>query len=86
MLKVNLEEDVDYKVDIPEELQECFDFEPEALAFFNSLVKSHRDYFIKWINGAKTSETRNKRIVNTINAMLRRWTYGQMMREMKKEN
>src|ERR1700748_1364415 len=34
MLKVTLEEDVDYKVDIPEELQECFDFEPEALAFF----------------------------------------------------
>jgi hypothetical protein len=85
MLTVSLEEDVDYKVDLPDELRECFDFEPEALDFFNSLAKSHREYFIKWINGAKTSETRNKRIVNTVNAMLRRWDYGKMMREMKKE-
>ena len=85
MLTVSLEEDVDYKVDLPDELKECFDFEPEALDFFNSLAKSHREYFIKWINGAKTSETRNKRIVNTVNAMLRRWDYGKMMREMRKE-
>jgi len=85
MLTVSLEEDVDYRVDLPEDLKECFDFEPEAFDFFNSLAKSHREYFIKWINGAKTNETRNKRIVNTVNAMLRRWDYGKMMREMKKE-
>ncbi len=85
MLAVSLEEDVDYRIDLPEDLKECFDFEPEALDFFNSLAKSHREYFIKWISGAKTSETRNKRIVNTVNAMLRRWDYGKMMREMKKE-
>jgi len=85
MLTVSLEEDVDYRVDLPDDLKECFDFEPEAMDFFNSLAKSHREYFIKWINGAKTSETRNKRIVNTVNAMLRRWDYGKMMREMKKE-
>ncbi|MDB4924720.1 YdeI/OmpD-associated family protein [Mucilaginibacter sp.] len=84
MLQVKLEEDKDYKVDVPDDLQECFDFEPEALEFFNSLAKSHRDYFIKWIEGAKTSETRNKRIVNTINAMLRKWPYNVMIREMRK--
>jgi hypothetical protein len=85
MLQVRIEEDTDYKVEVPDDLQECFEFEPEALEFFNSLPKSHRDYFIKWINGAKTNETRAKRIVNTINAMLRKWNYGQMLREMKKE-
>jgi len=85
MLAVSIEEDVDYKVDLPEDLKECFDFEPEAFDFFMSLAKSHREYFIKWINGAKTNETRNKRIVNTVNAMLRRWDYGKMMREMKGE-
>jgi len=85
MLQVKLEVDTDYKVEIPDELQECFDFEPEALGFFNSLPKSHREYFLKWINGAKTSETRNKRIVNTVNAMLRKWGYNVMMREMRKE-
>jgi hypothetical protein len=85
MLQVRIEEDKGYKVEIPDDLQECFDFESEAFIFFNSLAKSHRDYFIKWIDGAKTSETRVKRIVNTINAMLHKWNYGQMMRAMKKD-
>jgi len=85
MLQVRLEEDVDYKVEIPTDLQECFDFEPESWDFFNSLAKSHREYFIKWIDGAKTSETRAKRIVNTVNAMLRKWPYNVMLREMRKE-
>ncbi|MGZ3873036.1 MAG: YdeI/OmpD-associated family protein [Mucilaginibacter sp.] len=85
MLNVSLEEDIDYKVELPDELRECFEFEPEAFAFFNSLAKSHREYFIKWINDAKTSETRAKRLINTVNAMLRKWDYGKMIREMKKE-
>jgi hypothetical protein len=85
MLQVSLEEDKDYKVELPDDLKECFEFEPDAFDFFNSLAKSHRDYFIKWINGAKTSETRAKRIINTVNAMLRKWNYGQMMRGMKGE-
>lgn len=85
ILQVKLEVDHDYKVEIPDELQECFDFEPDALEFFNSLPKSHREYFLKWINDAKTIETRNKRIVNTVNAMLRKWGYNVMMREMRKE-
>ena len=85
MLHVKLEEDVDYKVGVPDDLQECFDFEPEAFEFFNSLAKSHRDYFIKWIDSAKTNETRTKRIVNTVNAMLRKWPYNVMLREMRKD-
>jgi len=84
MLTAKLEEDKDYKIEVPADLQECFDFEPEALIQFNSLPKSHRDYFIKWIEGAKTNETRAKRIVNTVNAMLRKWDYGIMIREMRK--
>ncbi|TSJ44154.1 DUF1905 domain-containing protein [Mucilaginibacter corticis] len=86
MLTVKLEEDKDYKVEIPADLQECFDFDPEALVQFNTLPMSHRNYFIKWIESAKTNETRAKRIVNTVNAMLRKWTYNVMIREMKKEN
>ena len=74
MLQVCLEEDIDYKIEVPDDLQECFDFEgPDALEFFNSLAKSHREYFIKWIDGAKTNETRAKRIVNTVNAMVKNW-------------
>jgi hypothetical protein len=85
MLHVKLEEDVDFKVEMPADLQECFDFEPDAFEFFNTLAKSHRDYFIKWIDSAKTRGTREKRIVNTVNAMLKKWTYNVMLREMRKE-
>jgi hypothetical protein len=85
MLQVKIEEDTEYKVEIPDDLKECFDFEPESWIFFNSLAKSHRDYFIKWIDSAKTQETRAKRIVNTVNAMLRNWDYGKMIREMRKD-
>ena len=85
MLRIKLEEDIDYKVEMPEDLKDCFDFEPDAYNFYNSLPKSHREYFIKWINEAKTNETRAKRIINTVNAMLRKWPFNQMVKEMKKE-
>ena len=85
MLQVRMEEDKDFKIEMPDDLQDCFDFEPEAFDHFNSMPKSHRNYFIKWINDAKTAETRNKRIVNAVNAMLRKWDYGQMIRNMRKE-
>ena len=83
ILHAKLVEDTDFKIDIPADLQECFDFEPETWEFFNTLPKSHRDYFVKWIDSAKTSETRAKRIVNTVNAMLRKWPYNVMMRNLK---
>lgn len=83
MLTVKLEEHADFKVDIPADLQDCFDFDPEAFEQFNTLAMSHRNYFIKWIESAKTDETRAKRIVNTVNAMLRKWSYNEMIREIK---
>jgi hypothetical protein len=85
MLHVQLEIDNDYKVEVPDELMECFEEEPEALAFFNSLPPSHRDYFVKWIADAKTEATRVKRIINTVNAMARKMKYNEMIRAMKRE-
>lgn len=85
MLRVRLEFDTEFKIEMPEDLQECFEFErPEAFEFFNSLAKSHQGYFIKWINDAKTEQTRANRIANTINAAVRRMDYGMMLREQKK--
>jgi hypothetical protein len=85
MLRVRLESDDDFKYIIPADLQECFEFEqPEAWEFFNSLAESHRGYFIKWIDSAKTEPTRANRIASTINAMVLRMDYGQMLREQKK--
>ena len=86
MVTVKLEEHQDFKVAIPSDLQDCFDFDPEAQRQFETLAMSHRNYFIKWIESAKTNETRAKRIVNTINAMLRKWDYNVMIRNIKSEN
>lgn len=85
MLTVKLEEHKDFKVLVPADLQDCFDFDPEAETQFNSLAMSHRNYFIKWIESAKTNETRAKRIINTVNAMLRKWSYNVMIREMRND-
>ena len=85
MLCVQLEYDKDFKIEVPDDLQDCFDFEqPEAFEYFSSLSKSHQGYFIKWINDAKTMETRTGRIAKTISAALRRMDYGAMLREQKK--
>ncbi|RWY47253.1 YdeI/OmpD-associated family protein [Mucilaginibacter gilvus] len=84
MLRVRLEFDTDFKLTVPEDLQECFDFEPEAADYFNSITKSHQGYFIKWINDAKTEETRANRIAKTINAAIRKMDYGAMLREQTK--
>lgn len=85
MLQVKLELDQDYKVEMPADLIVCFDADPEALEFFNSLIRSHRDYFIKWIESAKTEATRVKRIVDTVNATSRRMGYPEMIRALKAE-
>jgi hypothetical protein len=84
MLSLVLEVDNETDVIVPDDLQECFEFEPEAGEYFNSLPQGHRRYFVNWINSAKTQPTRASRIVNCINAMLRKWDYGQMIRAMKK--
>ncbi|PAW95489.1 hypothetical protein CKK33_19070 [Mucilaginibacter sp. MD40] len=85
MLRLRLEHDKDFKLEMPADLQECFEYEqPEALAWFYSLSKSHQGYFFKWINGAKTEQTRANRIAATINAANQRMDYGAMIRELKK--
>jgi len=83
MLSVQLEVDVDYKVEVPAELDEYLAEDTSALEYFNSLAKSHRDYFIKWIESAKTEATRQKRIVETAKALSNGWDYGKMIRSMR---
>jgi hypothetical protein len=61
MLELNLEVDT-RKIPINEELLMCLEDEPEAIAFFKSLSNSHQSYFSKWVDGAKTEETKAKRI------------------------
>lgn len=83
-VNVQLETHDDFVVEIPDDLLESFDYEqPEALEFFYSLPRGHRDYFIKWINSAKTEPTRATRIANTIYAAANRMGYPEMIRALK---
>ena len=82
-VQVKMEVDTN-EIKPPEELMECLQDEPDALAYFNSITKGHQNYFTNWINSAKTDPTKAKRIAATINALKRNWDYGQMIRAMKK--
>lgn len=69
------------KIQVPEDLAICLEDEPKAKAFFfEKLPGAHRNYFIKWIDSAKTDATRSKRIAMTIDALCKGWHYGQMIR------
>ncbi|MBC7874265.1 MAG: DUF1905 domain-containing protein, partial [Ferruginibacter sp.] len=62
---------------------DCLADEPAAGAFFKSLPGSHQHYFSKWIDDAKTEPTRTKRIALAVNALAKKWGYGEMIRAQK---
>lgn len=69
----------------PKELLECFKDEPAALAYYNSLPQSHRNYFTQFIKTAKTDVTKTKRIAMVINAMVTKIDFGLMLRNERDE-
>jgi hypothetical protein len=84
VVDVSLEEDTTFKIEIPEDLELCLsDDEPELLKSFLKLPKSHQNWYINWLNSAKTEPTRTKRIVRIVSAMAKDWDFGTMMREGK---
>jgi hypothetical protein len=62
------------------EFIECLKDEPEAFAYYNTLPKGHQNYFMKWIESAKTEPTKAKRIAQAVTAMSRKQDYGTMIR------
>lgn len=81
-LKLALEEDT-----IPYELNPdlllCLKDEPDAFAYFNTLASSHKVYFSKWIDSAKTEETKASRIAEAVVALAKGWGYPEMLRARK---
>lgn len=69
----------------PNELIECLKDEPEAFKYFNALPQSHRNYFTKWIESAKTETTKTKRIAMVVKTMVRKMDFGAMLREERDE-
>jgi hypothetical protein len=81
-LKVELEED-ERSLTLSPDLMKCLKDEPVALANFKKLPKSHQQYYSKWVEGAKTMQTKSKRIMATVMGCLKSLNYSQMMREYR---
>jgi hypothetical protein len=65
------------------EFMDCLGDEPKALKHFESLAKSHQNYFSKWIDSAKTEETKANRIGRALNALSKGMGYPEMLRAEK---
>ena len=67
--KINITVEADTEprlVEVPAELKQAFKAEKEAKSFFEKLAYTHQREYVKWINEAKRDETRQARILKTI--------------------
>jgi len=83
VLHLELEEDLDFKIEMPDDLELCLSDDPQLLETFLKLPKSHRNYYINWLNTAKTEVTRTKRLTQIVVAMDQKITFGEMIRSNK---
>jgi len=71
-VKVSVELDVDERVAIvPAELKRIFKSDKAARSAFEKLSYTHQKEYVTWINEAKKDETRQRRIVKTIEMLKR---------------
>jgi hypothetical protein len=61
----------------------CLKDEPRAHDFFRTLPLSHQKYFSKWIEGARTLNTKTKRITMAVIALGQGQGYAEMIRANK---
>lgn len=79
MVVVNIAEDKK-EFQFNKDFMECMADEPAAVEFFKTLPGSHQRYFSKWIDSAKTVETKAKRIAWAVTALSKKQGYGEMLR------
>jgi hypothetical protein len=53
-------------IEVPADLKQAFKAEKDAKAFFDKLSYTHQKEYVNWIMEAKREETRQNRIVKTI--------------------
>lgn len=82
-LKVTLEID-ESKFVMNADFMACVKDDPTANTFFKTLSPGHQRYFSKWIDRAKTTQTKTKRIVMAVNALSRKMGFPEMLREEKR--
>lgn len=63
----------------------CLNDDADAREYFSKLPPSHQQYYSKWIETAKTDETKTKRIATCLDAFAHKLSYSQMMQMHKKD-
>ncbi len=64
----------------------CLKEDETALAHFQNLNGSHQKYFSKWVDGAKSIDTKTKRIGKVFFAMQNKMDFAQMIRYFQAKN
>lgn len=84
-IRVELEVD-DSPIPISADLLECLQDDPAAQAHFDTLSKSHQNYFSNWIEEAKTPATKDDRITKSVRGLSMGMNFGEMIRYFKKQS
>ena len=82
MVRLELTEDTD-PLPQSDDLLDCIADDPRAQAYFEKLPLSHQNYYFKWIESAKTPETKAKRIARTVQGFAMGMDYNQMVRHFR---
>ncbi|TDF98123.1 YdeI/OmpD-associated family protein [Paenibacillus piri] len=60
----------DRVLDIPQDLQQALDDNPQAKQFFDGLSYTHRKEYVRWVTDAKREETRTGRIQKSVEKLV----------------
>lgn len=72
MVTIELEEDTEPRVvEVPPELQQALLDHPPAQEQFNKLSYTHQKEYVRWVSEAKREDTRQKRIVQTVETLIK---------------
>lgn len=86
-LALALELDADFKIEMPADMEAVLQQQGDGLFDrIMALTPSHRGYFIKYVEEAKTDATRTKRLAMTVEAMELGLDYGAMIRLSQSRN
>jgi len=81
-IQVELERD-ESEPALSDDLLACLADAPDALTFFETLPRSHQQYFSNWIDSAKTVPTREKRLSQATAGLSMKLSYGDTIRHFR---
>lgn len=85
--KLNVSLEVDERTLQPSAVfMRCLKDDARAMAHFKTLSGSHQRYFSKWIEEAKTTETKTKRITMAVIALASGQGFPEMLRANKRKS